>query len=568
MILSLHGGHNASAALVKKVKNNVECWCIESERIDRIKMSCGCERYKGDDFSPRAKSNWIKTKKSDLAVLIHHLLREANATIDEIDKIILSQNTEISRLPAKIQGLPIEYVTHHRAHAALSFYTSNFEEALVIVCDGSGELTNKGYEVQSAWICKNNCLKQIAVTYKKSAYEMGIGNAYELYTYWLGYGYNGCGTTMALASFAEKTLYKFDDIFDYTKNGEAFLKKTFVDVEKYVNEVNYLKKGTAAYNIEHENMMRSVPLPKGYALRYRDEVSNQYPYIQMAADIQVATENIIELYVNKMHEIVPECKNLCGAGGTFLNCNLNSRLRNIPWVKEFYVPTAPGDGGLALGAALASYFDTHEKCYVAPTVYIGTQINAIEIDKTDSIYSIEPENIYAYTAKLIAEGVLVGWCQGRSEFGPRALGNRSLLADPRRKEIPNKINKFLKHREPFRPFAPAVLEEKYDMCFEGTKPIPFMLETRQIREEWLEKIPAVRHVDNSARVQLVSKDNNNKFYLLLLEFEKITGVPVLVNTSLNRNGEPIVDSAYDALKLLRNNLIEALVIENKIYFKR
>ena len=245
---------------------------------------------------------------------------------------------------------------------------------------------------------------------------------------------------------------------------------------------------------------------------------------------------------------------------------MNSILRDLPWVKNIHVPTAPGDGGLALGAALAAYFEKKELCKVPQTAYIGTDIKNTKLKTSDSIYEKTPDDIYIETAKLLADGKLIGWCQGRAEFGPRALGHRSLLADPRRKDTPDRINQMLKHREPFRPFAPAILKEKFSEYFEGTLPIPFMLETRQVCPQKRLQVPAICHIDGSARVQVVSRNNCPEFYKLLKMFDSITGVPILVNTSLNRNGEPIVDSSDDALKLLRKGLMDALVINNKIYF--
>lgn len=568
MILSLHGGHNASAALICQEGGRIRALCIESERIDRVKMSCGCERYNNDDFSPAAKSEWIRTRKSDLSMLIHHLLNEAGATCDEIEKIVLSQNTDTARLPQALHHLPVQYIRHHHAHAALAYYTSEFDEALVIVCDGSGEKLDDGFETQTAWSCQGAEMKQLLGTCKKSTYNMGIGNAYELYTYWLGYGYNGCGTTMALASFSHEKPVSAQKIFTYSPNGDVFLNPQWVDVAGHVSRTGYVKQGTMAYNQAHEQMLRSVSLPEGYRLRDRQEASVQPEFIRMAADIQHATEDAVMFYLQKAKDCAPFHSQLCMAGGTFLNCNLNSKLRALPWVKDIHVPTAPGDGGLALGGALAAYFMTHERCPVEQTAYIGTAMRDVELAVNDTLCSEQPDNVYRAAAELLAQGKLVGWCQGRAEFGPRALGHRSLLADPTRKETPDRINQMLKHREPFRPFAPAVLEERYSDYFTGTLPIPFMLETRQIRPEMIGVIPAVCHVDHSARVQVVSETNCTEFYALLKEFDALTGTGVLVNTSLNRNGEPIVDSGEDALVLLRQGMMDALVINNRIYFQK
>ena len=568
MILSLHGGHNASAALIQQVDNKVHAWCIESERIDRIKMSCGCVRYYGDDFSPKAKSEWIRTKKTDLSMLIDHVLNEANAKYKDIELIVLSQNTEIERIPPEIRHLPVQYVQHHQAHAALAFYTSSFEEAIVVVCDGSGEKLDDGFEIQTAWSCQGTEMRQLLGTYKKSTYNMGIGNAYELYTYWLGYGYNGCGTTMALASFSQSDPIPTQKVFTFHENGDVFLNPQWADVANHVINTGYVKHGTMAYNQEHENMLRAIRLPEGYRLRERSEPSVKPEFIRMAADIQHATEEAVIFYIEKARSCAPQHHNLCMSGGTFLNCNINSKIRNLPWVNDIYVPTAPGDGGIALGGALAVYFMSHARCPVEQTAFIGTAIKNVEPTTNDVIRMERPQNIYQVAAQLLAQGKLVGWCQGCAEFGPRALGHRSLLADPTKKEIPEKINNRLKHREPFRPFAPAVLQERYSDYFEGELPIPFMLETRQIRPEMVDVIPAVCHGDHSARVQVVSAMNCPEFYTLLKEFESITGTGVLVNTSLNRNGEPIVDSGEDALVLLRRGMMDALVINDCIYYQR
>ena len=567
MILSLHGGHNASAALVEERDGRVVSWCVESERIDRVKMSCGCERYDGEDFSPQAKSAWIRSHKRDLTFLAEHVLAEAGAGPDQIGQVVLSQNVEPERLPAWLAGKPVCRVPHHQAHAALSYYTSGFSDALVIVCDGSGERLEEGFETQTAWSCEGGQMRQILGTYKRNTYQMGIGNAYELYTYWLGYGYNGCGTTMALASFDRGTPLAADRLFRMSENGDVFLNPDLINVEEHVKRCGYQKQGTMAYNQAHEAMLRSVPLPEGYRLRERGETSVQPAFIRMAGDIQHGTETAVLYYLDCARKKAPHSR-VCLSGGTFLNCNLNSRIRALPWVEDIHVPTAPGDGGLALGGALAVYFSDHPLCPVEPTVYIGSRVKPVLLSEGDSLTARRLTDRYETAAELLAQGRLVGWCQGRAEFGPRALGHRSLLADPGRTETPDRINARLKHREAFRPFAPAVLEERFSDCFEGEMPIPFMLETRQVRPAWRERIPAVCHVDGSARVQVVSEKNCPEFYRLLKAFEKRTGLPVLVNTSLNRNGEPIVDSAEDALRILRKGMLDCLIVEDVYYGRK
>lgn len=563
MILSIHGGHNASIAIVFKREKNVACYSIEAERFDRIKMSCCCERYIGNDFSPKTKSKWVELYKTDFNDLINALLLEAGVRPEEISEVILSQNTALDRLPKWVLEKKISTVTHHLAHAALSYYTSPFDEAVAIVCDGGGEIYEDGIEITTSWVCKENRIVPLLQTRKKDMYSMGIGNAYELYTYWLGYGYNGCGTTMALASFATEEPLDVREIFHFSQKGDIYLKKEFIDVRKHIEAMGYKKQGTAAYNQEHEQVMRSLPLPKNYKLREYKEASVKPEFIRMANDIQNATEKAVCWYIHhvlKRHS----SKYLCLSGGTFLNCNLNTLIREMEEVRDIHVPCAPGDGGLALGGALYKYFESNPKCPVEYSPYIGAKIQTVK-HVNGNFHMEKQENIYQYTAQKLTEGNLIGWCQGRAEFGPRALGHRSLVADPRNIDTPNKINKMLKHREPFRPFAPSVLEEHFHECFEGSMPLPYMLETRKVRSTWLGKIPAVCHVDYSARVQIVREQDSPEYAKLLRAFFRLTGVPILVNTSLNRNGEPIVDRADDALAILEKKMIDKLVIGNVVY---
>lgn len=256
------------------------------------------------------------------------------------------------------------------------------------------------------------------------------------------------------------------------------------------------------------------------------------------------------------------------SGGTFLNCNLNTLIRELDRVQNIHVPTAPGDGGLAVGAALDEYFSCNPRCIVEDTAYIGRKIFKVDLDDNDDIACISPNDINAFSATLIKEGYLVGWCQDNSEFGPRALGNRSLLVDPCNPDLPRKINDRLKHREAFRPFAPVMLEEDFETIFYGDMPIPYMLETRKIRKNYREKLSAICHVDDSARIQIVNQYNNFKLYKLLCVIKEKCGMGILVNTSLNRNGEPIVDTCEDALNLLKSSLIDYLVVEDTIYYKK
>lgn len=565
MILSLHGGHNASAALVRHVSGSLHYRCIEAERLDRIKCSCCCERYSGDNFNSYAKSQWIKYHKRDFEELIGHLLSESGVDEDDINTLVISQYTDVNRIPRWLFKKRIIKIQHHLAHAALSYYTSPFNDALTVVFDGSGEKYNSGFEIQTAWKCSKGSLTPILHTHKPSIYDMGVGNAYELYSYLLGYGYNGCGTTMALASFAKNKPLEIDHIFSFSKRGDIFLNKHFIDVRKHIEKISYIKNGTMAFNRDYENAMRSVSLPEGYRLREKGENSLQDDFIRMAAELQLATEHVVLKYIQYALDFYPT-SNLCLSGGLFLNCKINSLLRSLEKIKDIHIPTAPNDSGLALGAALCAYFRHNPPCNVEYTPYSGSMIS--DPKNTNGLKIFKPGDIFEYTADAIAKGNLVAWCQGKAELGPRALGHRSLLADPRNQHVTKTINDRLKKRELFRPFAPSITEEHFFECFEGSEPLPFMLETRLIKPQWKSIIPAVCHVDGSARVHVVRKKDCILFHKLISCFYQHTGVPVLLNTSLNRNGEPIVNTSDEALTLLKQDMVDIVVINDFVYLSK
>lgn len=564
MILAIHGGHNASASIVYEKDGSVKCRCVEAERIDRIKMSYGCEYYSGQDFSPEIKEEWIKNHRNSLEPLIFSVMKLENLIPNDISQVVITYSTDLDRLPSWIFQKRIHKVHHHLAHIALSYYTSPFEEALGIVIDGGGDLYTDGIEIQTAWRCVNNKIEPVLQTHLNIPYEMGIGNAYELYSYWLGYGYNGCGTTMALASFDSKR-DKECELFSCNEKHDYLINREFVDVEKYLKKIQYVKKGFTAYNSEHESIMRSIPLPSNYKIREKKESSVQEIFIKMAGDIQKATEKAVLNYILYAKGKI-RSSNLCLSGGTFLNCQINSILREKIDINNLHVPCAPNDSGLSLGAALYIYFLDKKKCPVDYTPYLGEEIGVPTVDKT--IVKYKPENIYKYAAKKISEGKLIAWCQGRAELGPRALGNRSLLADPRNADIPEKINRMLKHRERFRPFAPSILEEHFAEYFEGSLPIQYMLETRKIKKEIEDKIPAVKHIDGTARIQIVREKDAIEYYNLINNFYQLTGIPILLNTSLNRNGEPIVNTADEALNLLKLRMVDELVIGKNAFYLR
>lgn len=273
-----------------------------------------------------------------------------------------------------------------------------------------------------------------------------------------------------------------------------------------------------------------------------------------AINIATSVQKHFEIKVLEAVQSLPDgCDNLCLSGGSFLNCNANSYIAKHSKFKNIHHFPAVGDDGIGIGAALyvahhildepRYYHQSHELCYT------GKDYSVDDID-------------YAYVAKRISEGAIVAWMNGRSEFGPRALGNRSLLADPRDQHNRDRLNHIIKTREWFRPFAPITLEESYQNWFDFDRPSPFMLYTAKVKQP--KEIPAVTHVDGTARFQTVTKESNERIYHLIKEFEKITGIPVLINTSLNGKSQPILETPEDGLEFFKNTPVDMIIIHGKM----
>lgn len=280
---------------------------------------------------------------------------------------------------------------------------------------------------------------------------------------------------------------------------------------------------------------------------YSDDLKHR---MNIAATVQNVFEKEV---INVVRDIKDKSKNLCLSGGSFLNCNANSKVVEQSKFKNFHHFPACGDDGTSVGAALYvahHILDEPRYSYRAKDLcYLGKE------------YEIEIPN-YPHIAQQIANGKIIGWFQGKSEFGPRALGNRSILADPRNPHNRELINHVIKSREWFRPFAPVVLEKDYQDWFDFPIPSPFMLYTAQVKQS--EKIPAVTHIDGSARFQTINEETNSSYYNLIKEFKNITGVPVLLNTSLNGNGEPILETEEEAIQFFEKSNLDMMIVNGKI----
>ena len=459
-----------------------------------------------------------------------------------------------------IKDTCINSVYHHQSHAASAFFCSPFYESLIVTLDGVGE-----YEVGSiSHGKKNNIEKLLSINFPHS-----LGLVYSAFTSYLGFKVNeGEYKVMGMAGFG-KPLFK-DKIlalFNLKEDGSFQLNQRYfefctpVDVsykEPLIKLFGAPREPETTFDIDSQDVS------------IRDQ--SRY-YAAIAASLQKATEEVILHVVSKGMEQTG-LTNVCLAGGVALNSVANARIKRELNCNLFIQPSA-GDAGGALGAALYYYHTLdgsvrHQALtspYLGPDIDRKTIIKALDAAAIDEYEEFETTAILIdYVSKRLVDGAVIGWVQGRSEWGPRALGNRSILANPTLPEIQETVNVKIKNREPFRPFAPSVLaeyaHEYFDVRDEGNQSSPesFMISVCNVHEDKRAAIPAVTHVDGSARVHLVRQEINPLYHQLIDRFYQRTGIPLLLNTSFNGQGEPIVDSPADALNNFLWNELDCLVM--------
>ncbi len=468
----------------------------------------------------------------------------------------------------------IFFSDHHLSHAASAFFPSPFEEAVILTADGVGE-----WSTTTVAIGKKNKLEII----KEIHFPHSLGLLYSAFTYYTGFKVNsGEYKLMGLAPYGnpiyEKQIRKLIDIKD---DGSFRLD------QKYFSYATGLK----MTNDNFDNLFGNKPRnPK-------NEKISQF-HMDIAASIQKITEEIIlkmATAIQKEYGI----KNLCLAGGVALNCVANGKLLNEKIFKNIWIQPAAGDAGGSLGAALALWYienQNERKINLNDDMngsFLGTEFSQEKI--VNELVSLganfktyDYDDLIDQTAKFLSEEKAIGWFQGRMEFGPRALGNRSILADPRSDKMQKNLNLKIKYRESFRPFAPSILRDDITDWFNMNEDSPYMLFVSKINEKKKVKmngeqkklfgidmlnvkrseIPAVTHVDYSARIQTVTKQNNERYYDLISKFKEKTGCPLIVNTSFNVRGEPIVNSPNDAFNCFMGTELDYLVIGNCILDKK
>jgi carbamoyltransferase len=575
--------HDSAACLVK---NGSIIAAVQEERFTRKK------------HDPRFPRNAIK-----------YCLQEAGISINQLDcivfydkpfltfeRLLLSYLTVAPKgLRSWLQAMPlwlgqklhipkiikqetgyqgdVLFTEHHEAHQASAFYPSPFDEAAILTIDGVGEWATASYGIGQG--------KDLIIL-KELHYPDSLGLLYSAFTYYTGFKVNsGEYKLMGLAPYGEPR-YKdliLSELIDLKKDGSLRLNLSYFDF------MGGLRMSSR----------RFADLFGGPPRKPESEITQKE--MDIAASIQAVAEKAVLRMVNHVHRETRQ-KCLCMAGGVALNCVANGRILADSPFEDLWIQPAAGDAGGALGAALAVWHrylgnerprsdgrDRQQGSYLGPS--FSEQYVREFLDRNGYIYQRMPSHERARTiAAEIADGKVVGHMSGRMEYGPRALGARSILGDPRNKDTQTVLNLKIKYRESFRPFAPTVLEEKVSEYFDIERPSPYMLLVADVKKErclpqpskngksMLERlhtkrsdIPAITHLDYSARLQTVSKNDKPDYHEIISEFEKLTGYAVVVNTSFNVRGEPIICNPQDAYRCFMRTQMDVLVIEDFILFK-
>lgn len=480
----------------------------------------------------------------------------------------------------KIRKEKIKFCEHHLSHASSSFYCSSFKEAAILTCDGVGEWATTTYGIgRASW--DDNGQNRIDL-FKEIRFPHSLGLFYSAFTSFLGFEVNeGEYKVMGMAAFGTpKYENKIRALIKIHEDGSFWLDMKYFSFHHSTHK-SLSKRFLDLFGPAREPKARFVTPQTSL---YDDTISptreefelNQY-YADIASSIQKVVEDVL---VNMAKALFKKTglKKLCLAGGVSLNCLANTRVLKESGFDEIFIQPAAGDSGAAMGAALYCYHSMlqQKRVFELNDVFLGPESSREEIEQflnengIAAQYHKDPDALCQTVAESLTQGKVIGWFQGRSEWGPRALGNRSILADPRDEKMKDVVNIKIKFREPFRPFAPTVLSEHCNEFFEmdgldNQAPLKFMLYTVKVKNR--SALPAVTHVDGSCRLQVLHKKGNPLFYSLIEHFFKRTGIPVLLNTSFNLKGEPIVLTPADAFHTFQNSSMDLLILGNYVLSK-
>ena len=560
--------HDVSACLLRDGEIAVG---IAKERLTRQKHASGfyqevvdyCLKAEGislDDVDLVVRNCYVLPVPEMEARLVHQFLpfylNGPERAVARAHPLFLKSSPKVATL------------SHHLAHAYSAFAPSPFEEGVVMVVDGVGSMRSDVMETdialdgvsplaresESYYRFKGSKLETLKKVWldpprsflSQDFYNMeGLGAAYSRASTYVFGDWNKCGELMGLAPYGRpnacRPLIEFD--------GEK------VSVADWSQDLQqpWLPEPGAKWE-------ESASLPHWEDIAWR---------------IQDETERVLLALAKWLRETTG-AKNLCIAGGVALNCVANGRLERESGFENIWIQPAAGDDGIAIGCAYWGRLAVQGKPRTQEMkhAYLGARYSEADVEaslKGPLVRFVTRQektpDIATRAAQLLTEGAVLGWFQGRSEFGPRALGNRSIIADPRSAQMKDTLNSRVKRRQAFRPFAPLVIAQRAREVFEGDLDSPFMLIAKTVREEWREKIPAVTHVDGTARVQTVHRETNEALYSLLKAFEALTGVPVLLNTSFNVKGEPIVETPDDAVRCFLSTGVDYLALHDVLVSK-
>ena len=560
--------HDVSACLLR---DGEIAFAIMKERITREKHASGfyraavdyvlnAEGITLDDVSLVVRNCYIlpveEMERRLISFDVPNFISEDDRPLAEKDPLFLNKSGKAMT------------ISHHLAHAYSAFAASPFDEGAVMIVDGVGsykadamdndedskDVNPLARESESYYTFKGSELKTLKKVWMTPSrgflsdefYNMpGLGALYSRASTYVFGDWNKCGELMGLAPYGRPNAVKS---FMAMKSGE-------LQVPEWTPDMNQ------PWLMDSGGKWEASPSMKHWE--------------DIAWRVQDDTEKVMIERARWLREKTG-AKNLVMAGGVALNCVANGKLAREAGYDNVWVQPAAGDDGIAIGCALYGHLAVQKnpREYKITHAYFGKPYSDAEVERAASTRlvrmatkQVKSDDICRDTAKVLAEGNVLGWFQGGSEFGPRALGHRSIIADPRKPEMKDILNSRVKHRQPFRPFAPIVLAERSNEIFEGDFESPYMLMAKNVYPAWRDKIPAIVHVDGTARVQTVTEQSSPRLYRLLKEFDKLTGVPVLINTSFNVKGEPIVETPKDAMECFLTTGIHYLAMHDLLISK-
>jgi len=560
-ILGLNAFHgDASAALLV---DGQLTFALEEERLNRVKHWAGFPALAAEtclNGTDRGDLAHVAISRDPRAHFWTKVGRVLTRPGDWRSSASRARNTiEVSRLASRLttsgianaDRVHVHFVEHHRAHLASAFFASPFDEAAVVSVDGFGDFSSVMWGIgRGSHIDVRGCV----------LFPHSLGQFYTAFTQLLGFpkygdeykmmGLSAYGHARFAPRVRDVVRVDGDQVrlnLEYFSHHTKGVEMTWDGGEPVIGPI---------YSAKMVEIFGPARIPRS-PLEHR--------HADLAASVQAVLEECYFALLNAVYERTG-CKTVCLAGGVALNCVANGMIFDRTPFKDVYIQPAAHDGGTSIGAALYVWHEVlkRPRGFVMRHVQYGPEYSDSEIARELMAYGLcherlDEDALIDSTARDIASGKVVGWFQGRMEFGPRALGGRSILADPRRKDMKDILNARIKLREPFRPFCPSVLAEATAEYFENDYPSPFMVQAYKIKPMQRERIPAVTHADGTGRLQTVDRDVNRRYWKLLKRFGEVTGVPILLNTSFNEN-EPIVNSPAQAIDCFLRTKMDVLAI--------